>query len=148
MLGFKKFPQKLSNIWMLILISLAPAWYNYNIKINTPLCKSSPWWILRGTFLLDPCIFGLDQWQMKWQVCFLFYFSVVTSSSSQSDFIYLLVECIFCLFWFMWTKAVVDVIFKCLFIVSSIRPGKVTGWPLFITLIRADFLGLNIALCK
>ena len=148
-LGCQTPSQRLSTILVLILIPLAQAWYNFNCNSNIPLHNSFPCWILWGTFPLDPCIVCLINYNYTYQICFSSVPAGVTSSSSQSYFISIIIERMFCLFLFIWPKAVTGVIFKCLFIAFSVRPGQILRWPFFfINFRRDDFLGLNSALCK
>jgi hypothetical protein len=44
--------------------------------------------------------------------------------------------------------AVAGVIFKCLLIACSVRPGQVMRWPFLIARRRVYFVGMNISLCK
>jgi hypothetical protein len=70
------------------------------------------------------------------------------SSSSDSDLTFLLVDRMFCHFWFMWPIAVAGVIFKYLLTASSVKPGNVARWPFLTAWMRADLVQLNIALYR
>jgi hypothetical protein len=58
------------------------------------------------------------------------------------------VDRIFCRGWFIWPMAVAGVSFKCLLIVSSVKPGQVIRCPSLNACNIADFVELNKALCK